>query len=457
MPASLPARPPCRAPLAAALALSAVSLAHGAPPTDDLHSLLQPVRDKFHAPALAGAVFRDGNLVAVGVCGVRSADAPDPALIDDRFPIGSCSKPMARFVLARLSERGKIDFDAPLPALLPGITMRDEYRPATLAQLLAHTAGIQPYTRIGPRVTPFIFELQGTPQEQRAAFAAHVLSEDPVGIPGKKFVYSNAGFCLVAVGAERATGKPWETLVRDEVFVPLDLKSATVGADPDPAAPRGHEKTPGGFRVQARQFPRLAVMVPAGGVALNIADFARFAGAQADLESGRPVAGLTEKTLKRLPQLRAADAPGAGGTFFGGDGFYTAAFAAWPQERLAIAVASNAGDSDDLCQAAIDAIQGTYAKGLAKEAAESKPQGPRYGFAIQAEDDGGWTVQSVEPGSIADKAGLKAGDRITGINDTKLADLDPDQRMEKIRAASVRLTVEREGTRREIAMERAGK
>lgn len=457
MPAFPPARSARHAQLTAVLTLAAISFAHAAPPADDLRTLLDPVREKFHAPALAGAVFLDGNLVALGVCGVRSADAPDPALIDDRFPIGSCSKPMARFVLARLSERGKIDLDAPLPALFPGITMREEYRSATLAHLVNHTAGIQPYTRIGPRVTPFIFELKGTPQEQRATFAAHVLAEEPVGTPGKKFVYSNAGFCLVAVGAERAAGKPWETLVHDEVFVPLDLKSATVGADPDPAAPRGHGRTPDGFRVQARQFPRLAVMVPAGGVALNIADFARFAGAQADLESGRPVAGLTEKTLKRLPQLRAADAPGAGGTFFGGDGFYTAAFAAWPQERLAIAVASNAGDSDDLCQAAIDAIQGAYAKGLAKQAAENKPQGPRYGFAIQAEDDGGWNVQSVEPGSIADKAGLKAGDRITAINGTDLADLDPDQRTEKIRGTTLRLTVDRDGTRTEIAMERSAK
>ena len=66
--------------------------------------------------------------------------------------------------------------------------MRADYKPVTLANLISHRGGIQPYTQIGPAMTPIIFELQGSPVEQRAAFAAHLLDEEPAAPPGTRFV-----------------------------------------------------------------------------------------------------------------------------------------------------------------------------------------------------------------------------------------------------------------------------
>ncbi|MEK6642833.1 MAG: serine hydrolase domain-containing protein [Planctomycetota bacterium] len=359
-----------------ALIACPVVTANEPPDVVDLKPVLRPIQKRSKSPAAAAAVYRNGALVAMGQCGVRSIETNEPVTPADRWPIGSCSKPMARMVMARLMERGIIHSDAKLSQLLKGVKMRDAYRDVTLADLMSHRAGIQPYTEIGPRVTPIIFQLKGPAREQREKFTAHVLNEDPSAPPKKRFVYSNAGFCILAAAAERATGKAWETLVADEVFTPLNLESATEGGDKVQLS--GHMQTPSGLKV-ARPYPRLAVMIPAGGVSLSIADFAAFASAEAELEAGHSIIGLTEKTLKTMPDLRPADMGPTnqpGSMIFGGDGHYTATFVVWPKSGVAIAVACNVGDADDFCTEMAGAVRAAVTPEL-EPGDTSGPRGPR--------------------------------------------------------------------------------
>lgn len=437
----------------------ATRIAQAEPPKDvaDLRPVLQPILERSKAPALAAAVYRDGKLIALGVSGVRSIESKEPATADDRFPILSCSKPFARLLLARLAERGVLAFDVPLSKLLDGTVMRPDYRDVTLADLMSHHAGIQPYTEIGPRITPIIFDTKGSTRAQRATFTAHVLNEAPAAPPKSRFVYSNAGFCIAATVAEKTTGKDWEKLMSDEVFTPLGLRSATEGGEE--VTLRGHLRTPDGPRV-ARPFDRLGVMIPAGGVSLSIADFAAFAAAEADLESGRPILGLTDKTLKQLPALRPGDAAPAsrGGTLtFGGDGQFHAAFAIWPKQRAAIVVACNYGESDDLCTEVAAAVRAAVAKDLepGDTAITGGPgaDGPRYGYSLKIENDR-IEIAAVAPGSIAEKAGLKEGDRILKINGVATAEVEEDQRVQKLKGSPLTLVVSRDGHELEIKLKK---
>lgn len=428
----------------------------------DLKAALDQVRAETRTPALAAAIYRDGALVGVGVVGERSIDSHEPATLDDLFPIGSCAKPMARVVVLRLVDRGVLTLDAGLAQLLDGVPMREDYRAVTLRDLMAHRAGIQPYTEIGPRITPIVFEVQGTAAEQRAKFATHVLSEMPVAKPGSAFAYSNAGFCVIAAVVERKTAKPWEPVLNEEVFGPLGMNSAANDADePGKPAITGHIQGPDGLRA-ARAFPPLAVMVPAGGgVRMSIADFAAFAAAQADLSAGRPAAGLSQKTIASMPSIGPGDAGTGGGATYGGDGRYTAAFATWPKQRVAIAVACNVGDSDDACTKAIEAVRAAVAPDIGTingggEGPEGAPpaDGPRYGFSVKAEAEGTWEIGPVAAGSIAEKAGLKEGDTVVAINGRTLADIPEEERMPLVRANTLTLTLERGGKTFDISMKK---
>jgi CubicO group peptidase (beta-lactamase class C family) len=87
-------------------------------------------------------------------------------------------------MIARVIDSGKLAFDTTLANALPNIAMRDDYRNVTVAQLLTFRGGIRAYTQIGPKETPILFQLKGSPAEQRQQFVTHVLQEEPVVKPG---------------------------------------------------------------------------------------------------------------------------------------------------------------------------------------------------------------------------------------------------------------------------------
>jgi len=423
----------------------------------DLTPILTPIREKFQAPGVAAAAIRDGRLIALGASGVRDLHSQEPVALADRSLIGSCGKAATRLLVGRLVDKKLLRWDSSLAELFPDMAMRDEYKTVTIGDIIGHRGGIQPYTMISPQRTPILFEVSGSPRENRAAFIAHLLSEEPAAPPKTKFVYSNAGYGLLGHIAERVTDKSYEKLMRDEVFGPLGMTSATVGM---PAAVAkfhgwvGHERTPDGFKpVPARHgLPGIA---PAGMMSCSIEDFAKLGAALVDVESGKPTEFLGSAAIEKLPELRPGG-PGEGQVFFGGDGHYTAAFALWPSKGLAIVVQSNAGNSDDLCEAIVKAVRTAVAPEIANDdmiQAGSPQQRGRYGFQIKAEgDEDTWTVGLVEAGSIAEKAGVKEGDRIIAVNDKALSEIPVDDRLAALKQSPVTIRFERAGKPIEFTM-----
>ena len=423
----------------------------------DLAPILGKVRDRFHAPGIAAAAIRDGRLVAVGAVGVRDLDSKEPVGVTDRSMIGSCGKSATRLLIGRLVDQGKIRWDSTLAELLPDVKMRDEYRSVTVGDIIGHRGGLQPYTEIGPKRTPFLFELSGSPREQHAAFIAHLLSEQPSAPLRTRFVYSNAGYGLLGHIAERLTDKAYEQLMRDEVFRPLGMTSAIVGMPRATASLPGwggHERSSDGFQPVRQARLGLPPIAPAGGMSFSIEDFAKLGAALINVESGKPTEFLGKSAIERLPELRPGSKESEGEVFFGGDGQYTAAFALWPSKGLAVVVQSNAGDSDDLCEAVVDAVRAAVAPEIpSRNSPTAGPSDrPRYGFQIKADGDEGWTVENVLPGSPAEAAGLKKGDAILAMNDKPLAEILLDDRSAMLMQSPLKFSVARAGKTVEITL-----
>jgi CubicO group peptidase (beta-lactamase class C family) len=362
---------------------------------------------------------------------------------------------MTRLLLCRLAQAGKLGVDMTLAEAFPGVPMQEAYRKATLQDVMRHTAGLPPYTRIGPRITPWIFDLKGSPMEQRSAFAAHVLMEPPAGEVGGRFIYSNAGFSLLGNLMERREGVAWEELMAREVFKPLGLTSAVIGRGAAEAAapmPVGHAHEGETFRVETDGPPVEGFLAPAGGVVLSIGDFARFAAAQAAAEGGRANDYLGTAVIAKLPGLLPADADkGEGAVFLGGQGTYTAGFAVWPSKQFGIVVATNAGDCDEVCEATVDAIRSVYAPELAAPP-KPKPQAPRLGIMIKGQEDGQLIVGQVAPGGLGQKAGLQADDRIVAIDGRPVKELDQDGVLAALRRPGAKLSLLRAGKALELTL-----
>jgi CubicO group peptidase (beta-lactamase class C family) len=420
--------------------------------------VLAEVRANSQVPGIAAAAVRDGRILAIGVAGVRELGKAQPIEKADRFVIGSCTKAMTRLLVGRLLQAGKIRPEATLPQLLPEVKMRDEYTKATLADLMRHTAGLPPYTRITPQLTPIFFELQGPPMEARSKFAEHVLQEAPAGTVGKDFVYSNAGYAILGNVAERRVGRPWETLITDEVFTPLKMTAVRIGLPDGPANPpvaSGHERTPHGYELAKDSPPVTGLLAPAGGVVLGIEDFARFAIAEVAVERGDAGEFLGKETCTRLPPLRPKDSSGSEGeAFFGGQGTFTAAFAVWPSKSFAIVVATNGGDSDEVCQAALDAVRAACAPDVPAPPGVIRATGPAggrfLGIQMRAGSDGSFVVVRVDPGSLAEKGGLRVGDQLAALDGKAISEWPQEEIAPAIRAPNARITVLRDGKKVEI-------
>jgi len=177
-------------------------------------------------PELSYAVVSGDKILEINALGVHSVDLKDAATLNDRFHIGSNTKAMTAFVMAKYVEKGKLKWSTKFFDLFPDLkkTSKPDYYNITLEELISHQARIQPFQGENDPAVP---DFKGTHQEKRNQFGKFVLTLDPAKIDSEhKYIYSNAGYTLATMMLEKVTGKSWEQLI-DQVFnkdLKLDVK-----------------------------------------------------------------------------------------------------------------------------------------------------------------------------------------------------------------------------------------
>lgn len=165
-------------------------------------------------PELAYAVVSANSTLEIAFLGHHAVNLNDSASITDRFHIGSNTKALTAFVIAKYVERRKLNWNTKFFSLFPEWKKESDpaYWQITLQQLLSHRAGIRPFTEDeeGVKIPAF----KGTKQQKRKAFGKFVLTLKPAAIDSNlKYTYSNAGYTLATLMLEKVTGKSWESLM----------------------------------------------------------------------------------------------------------------------------------------------------------------------------------------------------------------------------------------------------
>jgi CubicO group peptidase (beta-lactamase class C family) len=129
-------------------------------------------------------------------------------------------------IAARMADAGALDLDAPVSRWLPDIP--PPTAPATLRQLLTHTAGIDDRMLGG---------LERPGPDPPGSLAGFFAAYPPrlARTPGATLSYSNLGAALAGLVLERATGVTFAALAEREVFEPLGMAHSTF-RQPVPAA-----------------------------------------------------------------------------------------------------------------------------------------------------------------------------------------------------------------------------
>ena len=173
------------------------------------------IRTTFNIPEISYAVISGDSILEIATVGKHSLNLPDLASLEDRFHIGSNTKAMTAFIIAKYVEKGKLKWTTKFFDLFPEwkLKSKPEYFNITLQDLLSHRAGIQPFQ--GEEEDPKIPIFKGTKKQKRKQFSQFLLTLKPV-FPDEQnpFVYSNAGYTLAALMVEKVSGKSWEQLVK---------------------------------------------------------------------------------------------------------------------------------------------------------------------------------------------------------------------------------------------------
>lgn len=218
----------------------------GAGDVDDRH-LTQQVERALKEEGLAGAVWATVDAegrIRTGAAGVRNAAAGEPMTARTRVHVGSITKTLVATGVLQLVSAGRLDLDAPVESLLPGIRFGNPWRdgsPVRLRHLLDHTSGLDDL-----RLWQF-FSAQATPDSPLSA----TLTRDPSVLqlrsrPGSRFSYSNMGYTLVGMVIEQVTGERYEAWLDRELLRPLGMRDSTfafvtqAGTQADPQLSWGH-------------------------------------------------------------------------------------------------------------------------------------------------------------------------------------------------------------------------
>lgn len=174
-------------------------------------------------PAASVAVTAEGRLVALQGFGHFTADPDSPAVeAGTIFDLASVSKAVATTTMTMLLyERGLLDLEMPLAAVVPEFSGDDPRRKqVTLRLLLAHASGLPAYEKL--------FLTAPTREQLLAAAFAVPLAADP----GTQAVYSDIGFILLGVALERLADDRLDAFCQREIFGPLGM--ANTGFNPLP-------------------------------------------------------------------------------------------------------------------------------------------------------------------------------------------------------------------------------
>jgi len=243
---------------------------------------------------LAVGVVENGEIRFLKGYGETVAGSGDKVTPNTLFRWASVSKGVAADMVALLAHDGKLSLVEPVGRYAPTLKLPggNESR-ATVADLLSHRLGLFSHandSKLEDGQDPHLLRQQ----------LAQLNSICP---PGTCWAYQNVAYDAASEIVEKVTGKTYEQAVRERIFGPLGMRSASMNRNALVTAPSWARPYRGGRNSKPVEVTESYYRVPAaGGVNSSIKDLAIWMEAQMGLAPGViPPAVLKEVQTARVP------------------------------------------------------------------------------------------------------------------------------------------------------------
>jgi CubicO group peptidase (beta-lactamase class C family) len=290
------------------------------------------------------AIVKDGQVLyarRIGYGQINGAEKK-PLTAASRFRIGSITKMYTAAMILQLVEQRKLKLTDTLDQFLPQVPNAPRI---TIAHLLEHRSGI-PNVRRHANGQRHV----NTIPMARDEMLALIVNAAPDFEPDARQRYSNSGYQLLGLVLEKVTGKPYAELLEERITSRIGLKDTYVATgNIDPARDEALTYIHFGRDWQQVRETHPSILYSAGAIVSTPADLARFIQALFDGKI------ISRESLDLMKTIRDANGDGMGMGIerftFAGKAFYGHAgggdnYGAWlaylPEEKLAVAYATNA-------------------------------------------------------------------------------------------------------------------
>jgi CubicO group peptidase (beta-lactamase class C family) len=191
-----------------------------------VQTLLNQLVERDAERGLQVAAYFNGELVVDAWAGVADLATGRKVDAETLFTVWSCGKGVAATVIHLLVERGLLTYDTPLASVWPEFGAHGK-QAITIRHMLTHTAGI-------PQIPDAI-----SPADllDWATMCQRVADLEPMWPPGTVMAYHAMTYgWLVGEVAQRVDGRPFATIVEQEICAPLGIDSLFFGIS-DAVAP----------------------------------------------------------------------------------------------------------------------------------------------------------------------------------------------------------------------------
>jgi beta-lactamase class C len=264
----------------------------------DYEKEIKSLSQESNNPGAAIAVVHDSTIVFLKAFGVKKAGTSDSIDVNTVFRIASVSKCFASFLTGILVEDSIFSWNSHVKEYLPNFNLKspEETQKLALRHVLSHSTGLpyHAYTNMveeGSSLDSMISWLKGI----------NLISK-----VGDSYSYQNVAYSIIGPVMQSATGKTYENLMREKVFLPLKMKTASMdyaSIMQNPNVARPH------LRKRSKQWASVKItdtyynVAPAGGINASISDMAQWMVALL----GNREDVITKGTLNTLfsPQVKA--------------------------------------------------------------------------------------------------------------------------------------------------------
>lgn len=173
--------------------------------------MMEMLSARHRVPGMTCRLIYQGRAGEPAAYGVKNTETGASMLPETMFEAASLTKTLFATLVLRMVDRGIFSLDEPVALRAPDIRITEDERihRVTIRHILSHGSGLPNWA---DKPLAFLFD------------------------PGSRFSYSGEGYYFLQKIVEKVTGKAFTDHLRDEFFIPLNMKDsaavwdASVGA-----------------------------------------------------------------------------------------------------------------------------------------------------------------------------------------------------------------------------------